>query len=1043
MTRWIVGSSLRYERLVLALAVALLAVGLVQLRSSTMEALPEFMPTRVEVQTESLGMSAEEVEQLITNPMENEFFNGIPWLARLQSRSIPGLSSIEMTFEPGTDMIRARQVVQERLTMVPALPAAASRPPMVIQPLSSTSRVMMIGLSSEDVSLIDMSVLARWTIGPRLMGIPGVANVAVWGFRDRQLQVQVDPATLASRGVVLDQVLRTAANALWVSPLTFVEASTPGTGGFVDTANQRIEIQHSQPIRTAQDLAKVAVEGAEDKSLLLGDVAKIVEDHQLLIGDGAVKDTPSLMLVVERFPGASVSEVTAAVEDALDAMRPGLAGIEIDKTIYRPATFVDTMAANLTTTLILGGILLVLLLGAVLFDWRAALVSVLTVAVSAGSTVAVLSAFGVALNMMTVAGLVMALVIVVDDAVVAVDNVRRRLRDGAQSGGSRTGTLLAATAEMRGPLFVATVITAVAVAPILILDGVTGAFLRPLAVAFLLAIGISMAVALTAAPVLASLLLLRRPGREPSFAGRLTAAYAAVLGRLIRRPAWPAATAALVAVAGLVALPIAGGRPIAPTLQDRDLLIHWEGTPGTSLPEMNRITNAAGAELRALPGVRNVGGQVGRAMSSDQIVSVNSAELWVGLDAAADYDATIAAVRRVVDGYPGLRRDITTYADQRIRQVAGGGVAEDLVVRLYGNDYGVLEAKAREVQRIISEVDGVADPRVKTEGASPTVEIEVSVAKAAAHGLKPGDVRRSAATLVSGTIAGSLFQDQKVFDVVVWGVPEVRRNLSSIDDLMIDAPSGGLVRLGDVADVRIRPSPQVITHDQVSRSVDVVADVRGRSLSSVTGEVENVLRQVTFPREHHLEVLRDSQARQGSGLIVLFYVVAAAILVFFLLQAALGSWRLASLLFLLAPIAVVGGVLVAAAQRDRMSVAALVALLAVLAVAVRGALLLLAQYRRLAREAGTPIGPDLVLLGSRQRFVPTVTTALATGLALAPLVVYGSVTGLEVVSPLAHIVAAGLVTATLVNLFVVPPLYARLAASSGRESTKEHHDATR
>jgi Cu/Ag efflux pump CusA len=822
-----------------------------------------------------------------------------------------------------------------------------------------------------------------------------------------------------------------------------VEASTPGTGGFVDTPNQRIEVQHNQPIRTAQDLAKVTVEGAEHKSLLLGDVARIVEDHQLLIGDGAVDDAPSLMLVVERFPGASVSKVTADVEDALHAMRPGLGGIEIDTTIYRPATFVDTMTAHLATTLVIGAVLLVLLLAAVLFDWRAALVTVLTVAVSAGATFVVLSAFHITLNMMTLAGLVMALVLVVDDPVVAVDNARRRLRHGPE-GGSRTGALLAAAVvEMRGPLLVATVVTAVCVAPIFVLDGVTGAFLRPLAVAFLVAIGVSMAVALTVAPVLAALLLPRARDREPSVAGRLAAGYVALLARLIRRPAWTAATAALLAVAGLLVLPVIGTRPTAPTLQDRHLLIHWEGAPGTSLPEMNRITNAASADLRALPGVRSVGGQVGRAISSDQIVSANSAELWVGLEAAADYDWTLAAVRRVVDGYPGLRHDVTTYGDERIRQVVSGGVAEDLVVRIYGNDYGVLEAKAREVQKIMSGVDGVADPRVETEGPSPTVEIEVSVAKAAAHGLKPGDVRRSAATLVSGTIAGSLFQDQKVFDVVVWGVPEVRRNLSSIGDLMIDAPSGGLVRLGDVADVRVRPSPQVITHDQVSRSVDVVADVRGRSLGSVTREVERLVGKVTFPREHHLEVLDESGAGQRSGLIVWFYVAAAAILAYFLLQAGLGSWRLASLLFLLAPIATIGGVLVAAAARHRMSVAALTALLAVLAVALRGALLQVAQYRRLAREGGTSPGPELVLLGALERFVPTVTTALGAGLALAPLAAYGSVTGLEVVSPMALVVVAGLVTATLVNLFVVPPLCARLATPSRRESTKEHVDATR
>jgi Cu/Ag efflux pump CusA len=307
MMRWIVGSSLRFQRLVLAVAIALIAVGFVQLRSASVEALPEFGPVKVQVQVEALGLSAEEVENLITNPIENEFFNGIPWLAKLESTTIPGLASLEMTFEPGTDPIRARQVVQERLTMAPALPQASSKPPLVVQPLSSTGRLMMVGLSSNELSLIDMSLLSRWTIVPRLLSVPGVANVAIWGFRDKQLQVQVEPTKLMRNGVTLDQVLRTSANALWVSPLTFVEASTPGLGGFIDTANQRIEIQHNQPIKTAEDLAKVTIQGAENRGLVLGDVAQIVEDHQILIGDALVKDTPSLMLVVERFPGAKVS----------------------------------------------------------------------------------------------------------------------------------------------------------------------------------------------------------------------------------------------------------------------------------------------------------------------------------------------------------------------------------------------------------------------------------------------------------------------------------------------------------------------------------------------------------------------------------------------------------------------------------------------------------------------------------------------------------------------------------------------------------------
>jgi CzcA family heavy metal efflux pump len=1036
MMRWIVGWSQKYQRLVLAVAVALMAVGFVQLRNGSVEALPEFGPVRVDVQVEALGLSAEEVENLITNPMENEFFNGIPWLAKLESRTIPGLSSMEMTFEPGTDPIRARQVVQERLTMTPALPAASSQPPLVVQPLSSTGRLMMIGLSSADRSLIDMSLLSRWTIVPRLLSVPGVANVAIWGFRDRQLQVQVDPSKLVRNGVTLDQVLRTSANALWVSPLTFVEASTPGLGGFIDTANQRIEIQHNQPIKTAQDLAKVTVEGAEDRGVLLSDVAQIVEDHQLLIGDAVVEDTPSLMLVVERFPGASALEVTRNVEAALDELRPGLSGLEMD-TVYRPATFIETMVENLTTTLILGAILLLFVLGAFLFNWRTALVSLVTIATSVAATVLVLSWFGIGLNMMSLAGLVMALAIVVDDAIVGVDNITRHLRQRheAQSNQLVGDTIRVAVVEMRGPLFVAAVIAIVSVVPLLILDGVSGAFLNPVALGFLVATVVSMVVALTIAPALATLLLSRTSTqrRESPLAGWLERAYAGLLPRLLRRPVWPYATLGLLVVAGVISVPYLGGRPLSPTLQERDLLISWEAAPAASRTEMNRITTTVTAELRAISGVRDVGAHTGRALASDQIVNINSGEVWLSIDPAADYDATLAAVQEVVDGYPGVHSDVITYSDKRVRDVVARGVAEDLVVRIYGPDYEVLRAKAQEVLGIVSGISGVAEPRVKAAQEVPTVEIEVSVAKAAKYGLKPGDVRRGSATLTAATVAGSLFEDQKVFEVVVWGVPAVRQNLSTIENLLIDAPIGGpgggptQVRLGDVADVRIAPKPEIITHDQVSRSIDVVANVRGRDLNAVTDDVGDRLQQVTFPREHHLEVLGAGQEQASSDLRIWAYVIGAGILIFFLLQAGFTSWRLGSLLFLLLPAALAGGLVVAAVDQAAVSIVALVGLLSVLAMAVRGGLLQIKQYQRLQEEGQQP-GAELVERGSRQRLIPTITSYLAAGLALVPLVVYGSVSGLETLSPLALIIVGGLVTTALVNLFVLPALYLRIAA---------------
>jgi Cu/Ag efflux pump CusA len=329
MTRWIVAGSIRFRLLVVAVAVATMVVGANRLRSMPVDVLPEFVPPTVEIQTEALGLSAAEVEQLITVPMEQDLLNGVAFLDDIRSQSVPGLSRILLVFEPGTNLFRARQVVAERLTQAHALPQV-SKPPQMLQPLSSTNRVLMIGLSSEKVSALEMSVQARWTIAPRLVGVPGVANVAIWGQQDRQLQVQVDPEHLRAKRVSLGQVIETTANSLWVSPLTFVEASTPGTGGFIDTPNQRLGIQHLSPISTPADLSQVRVEDTPGRNLQLGDVAKVVESHQPLIGDAVVNDGRGLLLVIEKFPEANSLEVTRGVEDAIRTMQPGLPGFRFD-----------------------------------------------------------------------------------------------------------------------------------------------------------------------------------------------------------------------------------------------------------------------------------------------------------------------------------------------------------------------------------------------------------------------------------------------------------------------------------------------------------------------------------------------------------------------------------------------------------------------------------------------------------------------------------------------------------------------------------------
>jgi CzcA family heavy metal efflux pump len=1033
MMRWIVGSSLKLRFLVVLVAVALLLLGFVQLRGMPVETLPEFNPPMVEIQTEALGLSAAEVEQLVTVPLEQDLLNGVAWLDRIRSESVPGLSRIELIFQPGTDVLKARQLVQERLIQAPGGIPNVSKAPVVLQPLSSTSRVMMIGLSSKDLSLIDMSVLARWKIRPRLMGVPGVANVAIWGQQERQLQVQVNPERLRERGVTLDQVVQTTANALWVSPLSFTEASTPGTGGFIDTSNQRLGIQHILPIMTAKDLAQVAVEDTGGRVLRLADVSRVVEDHQPLIGAAVAGGGPSLMLVVEKFPGANTLEVTRQVEAALDEMRPGLAGITIDTGVYRPASFLQAATHQLAVALLVGLILMVALLGAAYLSWRVALISLVTIPLSLLTAALVLYHRGATINSMVLAGLVIALGVVVDDTIVEVDNLRRRLGQRRQLGEadneSTVAAIVRASLEVRGPMLYATLMVAVATVPVFFLQGVTGSFVRPLGVSYLLAVLASMAVALAVTPALALLLLARAPlaRRQPPLLRWLQRGCAAALTRLIFRPRLAYVAIGVIALAGLAVLPQLGGRPMLPAAQDRDLLIHWDAAPGMSRPEMDRITGRAALELRSVPGVRDVGAHLGRAITSDQVVNVNSGELWVSIDPRADLPRTVAAVRRVLNGYPGLAHSLATYPEERIRRLQSGE-DEPVVVRVYGENLQVLQAKAQEVARAIAGVRGVVAPHVNAQSTEPTVEIETNLAAAQRHGIKPGDVRRAAATLLSGVTVGNLFEEQKVFDVVVWGEPSVRHSLTSIQDMLIDTPAGGRVRLGDVATVRIGPNPTAIRHDAVSRYVDVVAGIRGRSLGAVTHDVEQRVRSIQFPLEHHAEVLGASAQRHEARLRVLSIAVAAAVGILLLLQAAFGSWRLATLVFLTLPLALVGGGLAALAftRGGMTSLGSIAGFLAVLAIALRNGVLLIRRYQDLEQE-GEEFGAGLVLRGAEQRAAPIALTALTVALGLLPLLWFGGIGGLDVVRPLAAVLLGGLVTSTAVGLVLLPFLYLQFA----------------
>jgi Cu/Ag efflux pump CusA len=1044
MLRWIVESSLKYRLMVVAVAVAIMVVGVRQISEMPVDVLPEFTPTMVEIQTEALGLSAPEVEQLITVPMEQDLLNGVPWLKDIRSESVPGLSRILLIFEPGTDLLRARQVVQERMTQAVALPQV-SAPPLMVQPLSSMSRVLMARLSSDEVSPIDMSVIAHWTIRPRLLGVPGVANVAIWGQRDRQLQVQVDPERLQEHDVSLLDVIETTGNALWVSPLSFLEASTPGTGGFIDTPNQRLGIQHLLPIKTADDLAQVPMvaddlgENRVDQVLRLSDVATVVEDHQPLIGDNISGDGDGdLLVVIEKFPDANTVEVTQGVEAALAALAPGLTGIEVDTSVYRPASSIETAIGNLGAALLVGAFLLVLVVAAFSYDWRSTVISAVAIPLSLLAAGLVLYLRGTGFNTLVLVGFVVALAALVGDAITPIDAIRRRLqqqRDATAT--SLADVIRGAVLETRGPLVYATLIGLLALLPVFFVGftwGLPNSFFGPLALSYALALLASMVVALTVTPALGLLLLRNAPleQRESPLVYHLQHRYAQVLERIVRRPRWALGIWGVLMALGLAVLPLAAHAMI-PSLQDRDLLIHWEGAPGTSLPEMNRVTGLVVQELQAIPGVRNVGAHVGRAIGSDQYTDVNGGEIWVNLDPSEDLQATVAAIQNVVDGYPGLDREVLTYSDERLREILSGS-PDAVVVRLYGQDLDILRTKAEEVRRLLGGIEGVADPHLSALIVEPNVEIEVDLAKAQEVGIKPGDVRRSAAALLSGMEVGNLFEDQKVFQVVVWGAPETRHSVTSVRELLIDTPGGDHVRLGDVADVRVAPSVNTITHDGVFRYIDVGAGVVGRDPNAVSGDIARAMEAVEFPLEYHAEVLGDYAAQQANQQKLLGFSIAALVGIFLLLQAAFGSWRLAGVVFLALPAALAGGLVTALAVDREISLGALAGLLGVFLLTARNSVVLMNSYQRAERDGGEPLRPVLVLSGARERVAPVVITALATGLALLPLIGPTPLLGNEIVRSTVVVILGGLVTATLVSLVVLPAMYLSFAPSPQAET---------
>lgn len=1014
----IIARSLAHRRVVLALATALFLYGLWTAEHARLDVLPDFAPPQVDVQTEAPGFAPDQVELLVTLPIETAL-GGIAGLQALRSESIQGLSVINAVFDDATDVYLARQALAERLADIgPRLPTGVL-PPRLSPLTSATMDVLKIGLTSHVRSPMELRTLADWTIRPRLLMVPGVARVNVFGGEVRQLQVQVRPAVTRAHGLALADVVASAR-----------AATTLRGAGFVETANQRIVLDAAGSARTAAELGATVVATAAGVPVRLADVATVSEAAAPLVGDAIVQGEPGVLLTLSSAYGANTMEVTRAIEAALADLRPLLDrdGVTIHPALHRPASFVESAIANLRRSLLLGAGLVVLVLLVFLQDWRAAFVSLTAIPLSLLTAVIVLTRCGVTLNTMSLGGLAIAIGEVVDDAIIDVDNIVRRLRAnrGLATPLSAYAVALAASLEVRRAVVFATFSVALVFLPLLGLGGLQGKFFAPLALSYLLAIMASLVVALTVTPALALTLLGDRKGREQT--PRLQAAAGAYYERLLhwvwRHERVVLAAAAFAALVSLVPAPFLGGE-FLPEFREHHLVVPVTTAPGTSIGAMRALARRLSRDLLAIPGVKTVEQQNGRAEQGEDTWGPNRGELHIELAADADDAEVTARVRDLLAATPGIESEVLTFLGDRISESISGETAP-VVVNVFGDDLDVLDAQAQEIAAVLRETPGAVDVHVGLAATAPHVAVRLRADGLQARGFRPGEVFDTVETAFAGTTAGQVYRGEQPVDVVVVLPPADRADPTTVGDLLVQNAAGAVAPLRQLADVAVVTARDVVLHEGAQRRQTVTSNVHGRDVTSFVGDVEaRLAERVPLPSGTYRTIGGTAQARAGATRDLLIHAALGLLGVVLLLAIVAEHWQNLALLLLNLPLALAGGVVAVAATGTGLSLGALVGFVALFGITLRNAIMMLAHYQHLVGTEGLPWTAATAIRGASDRLLPILMTALVTGLGLLPVALASGEPGGEIDGPMAIVILGGLVTSTALNLLVLPTLALR------------------
>jgi len=1020
MLKWLVDFSLRFREVVITLGLVVLGYGVYIASRSQLDVFPEFAPPQVVIQTEAAGLSPEQVEQLVTRPIET-VVNGVAHLESIRSQSIQGLSIITAVFAEGTDVFQARQMVSERLVEVASRIPQRAGPPTMAPLTSATSDVLQVGLTSEKRSLMEIRTFADWTLRPRLLAVPGVAKIVVFGGEVRQLQIQVRPDRLLQFGISIDDVLDSARRATGVRG-----------AGFVDTPNQRVVFRTEGQQLSPQHLGDVVLRHKDGRSVRFKDVATIAERPEPMIGAAAIQGTPGAVLVVSSQYGANTLEVTRAVEAALEEMEPAARSLEITihPKLFRPANFVETAIGNIRSSLLIGAVLVTIVLFFFLADVRTALISMMAIPLSLLGAIIVLNRFGVSLNTLTLGGLAIAIGEVVDDAIIDVENILRRLRDNHLRPDPRPvfQVVFDASLEVRSAVVYATFVVALVFLPVITMSGIQGRLFAPLGIAYILAILASLLVALTITPALCLVLLPKRArvDHTPSYVARFKRRYRQALERISKHPRAVLTTVAALCLIALAMLPFFGGA-FLPELREGHFIVHMSAVPGTSLEQSLAVGREVTKELDKNPHIRSIAQRAGRAEQADDTWGTHYSEINVDLVplSGEEAESVQSEIRAALVKFPGVYFAIKPFLTERIEEILTG-IRGQVAIKIFGEDLDQIDRAAQDVARVVSSVPGAVDVQVESQPGLPEMVVQLRPERLLQFGFQPVSVMDAVQTAYQGTNVAQTFEGNRVFDVTVILDDTARRNPEAAGGLMLQNLEGTRIPLRQVAEIYPTTGRYVILHEATRRRQSVSANVTGRDVSSFVAEAkQRIAKDVRFPAGVYPVFTGTAEAQAQSQQEILVSSIIAGVAILLLLAMAFHNVRNLMLVLANLPFALAGGVLAIFFSGGWLTLGSLVGLVTLFGISTRNSIMMISHFEHLVTAEGESWGLETALRGAAERLLPVLMTALVAALGLLPIAIGSGDPGREIEGPMAIVILAGLVTSTALNLLVLPTLALR------------------